>query len=149
MSASEGGRREASCIFCRIVAGEIPANKVYEDDRVLAFLDVGPLSQGHTLIIPKEHYARLDEMPGELAGACVAVGPAIARAVMAVTGAKDFNLLQNNGALAHQEVGHVHFHVIPKTEDAGLGIEWPKMGFDAEEGKRLREAVAKRIQNSK
>lgn len=150
MSASEGGWREAGCIFCRIAAGEVPANKVYEDERVLAFLDVAPLSVGHTLVIPKDHYATLDQMPGDLAAACLAVVPRISRAVLAVTGATPgsgaFNLLQNNGTLAHQAVDHVHFHIIPKTEDAGLGIAWPTMQLDAEQARALRAKIVERME---
>lgn len=138
-------RRDAGCIFCRIVAGEIPCHRVYEDEQVLAFLDVGPLSPGHTLVIPKAHYQTLDEMPGDLAGACMAVAPRLAKAVCDVTGAKAYNVLQNNGELAHQVVGHVHFHIIPKTAEAGLGIDWPAGEMKDEVARDLRSKVAGRM----
>lgn len=113
-----------STIFSKIIANEIPCHKVYEDDQVLAFLDINPLSEGHTLVIPKEEAATLDELSDEAAAAVGRVLPRIARAVLAATGAKDFNILQNNGAAAHQAVFHVHFHIIPRIDDRGLGIGW-------------------------
>ncbi len=111
-------------IFDKILAGEIPSHKVYEDDHVLAFLDIGPLSAGHTLVIPKERRAHLHELSDEAAAAIGRVLPRVCRAVLAATGATAYNVLQNNGSAAHQMVMHVHFHIIPKIEDRGLGILW-------------------------
>jgi len=112
-------------IFGRILDGDIPCHRVYEDEHVLAFLDVGPLSLGHVLVIPRDRVAFLHDLSDESAAAIGRVLPRIARAVMQVTGCADYNVLQNNGADAHQAVFHVHFHVIPKHEDgSGLGIEW-------------------------
>ena len=116
----------ADTIFGKILRGEIPCHKVYEDDRVLAFLDIGPLSFGHTLVIPKEPAVTLDELSDESAAAIGRVLPRLCRAVKAVTGVAAFNVLENNGAAAHQAVPHVHFHIIPKPDEAqGLGIQWP------------------------
>lgn len=140
-------RRVEGCIFCRIVAGEIPCHRLHEDERVLAFLDVGPLSLGHALVIPKAHYARLEEMPGELAAACMQVTPKLAKAILNVTGATAFNVLQNNGKLAHQEVQHVHFHIIPKTETSGLGIGWPAGKLAEDVGKDLRTKVVAAVED--
>lgn len=115
----------ADTIFGKIVRGEIPCHKVYEDDKVLAFLDVNPISRGHTLVIPKEPAETLDALSDESAAAIGRVLPRLSRAVLAVTGASAFNVLQNNKPLAHQAVFHVHFHIIPKYEDGtGLGIDW-------------------------
>jgi histidine triad (HIT) family protein len=112
-------------IFSKILRGEIPCHRVYEDEHVLAFLDVNPLSRGHTLVIPQEQAATLDQLSDDASAAIGRVLPRIARAVMAVTGATAYNVLQNNGAAAHQAVFHVHFHVIPKFSDgSGLGIGW-------------------------
>jgi len=111
-------------IFDKILDGEVPCHRVYEDDHVLAFLDVGPLSDGHTLVIPKERRAHLHELSDEAAAAIGRVLPRICRAVLAATGATAYNVLQNNGAAAHQAVDHVHFHVIPKHGGRGLGIGW-------------------------
>jgi histidine triad (HIT) family protein len=130
-------KNDPNCLFCKIVAGQIPCHKVYEDARVLAFLDIGPLSDGHTLIIPKAHYQQLDEMTPEDAAACMAIAPKLARAVMSATGAPGYNLLQNNGRIAHQAVMHVHFHIIPKTDRSGLGITWPAGKLGPEDAKTL------------
>lgn len=115
-------------IFSKILAGVIPCHRVYEDSHVLAFLDINPISAGHTLVIPKENAATLDQLSDEAAAALGRVLPRISRAVLAATGAKAFNVLQNNGKSAHQAVFHVHFHIIPKFDDqrtdAGLGIGW-------------------------
>lgn len=111
-------------IFAKILDGQIPCHKVYEDEHVLAFLDIGPLSRGHTLVIPKERKAFLHELSDEQAAAVGRVLPRIARALLAATGASAYNVLQNNGAEAHQAVFHVHFHLIPRFEEAGLEIGW-------------------------
>lgn len=130
-------KRDPDCIFCKIIAGEIPDHKVYEDDLVAAFLDIGPLSRGHTLVIPKSHYERLEDLPDEDAAALGRALPKIARAIMEVTGAKSYNVLQNNGKEAGQEVFHVHYHIIPRYHDEpagdGLRFTWlaKKLGDDA------------------
>ena len=133
-------------VFDRILDGEIPCFRVYEDEHVLAFLDVSPLATGHTLVIPKERVARLHELSDEAAAAIGRVLPRLCRAVVAATGAADYNVLQNNGAAAHQAVMHVHFHIIPKSDDGGLGIRWPAGRLEAEAGERvqgrIREALA-------
>jgi histidine triad (HIT) family protein len=124
----------ADTIFGRIIAGRIPCHKVYEDAQVLAFLDIAPLSRGHTLVIPKEPAATLDQLSDESAAALGRVLPRICRAVMAVTGVSEYNVLENNGVGAHQAVAHVHFHIIPKPgSTAGLVITWPagQLGADA------------------
>lgn len=130
-------------IFTRIIRGEIPCHRVYEDEHVLAFLDIAPLAPGHTLVVPKEPAETLDALSDSSAAAVGRVLPRIARAVIAATGTRDYNVLQNNGVAAHQAVPHVHFHVIPKPGSGrGLGIGWPAGRLDAEEGKRLAAAVA-------
>lgn len=132
-------------IFHKIVAGEIPCHKVYEDEHVLAFLDVFPLSRGHTLVIPKVHAETLDQLDDEQAAAIGRVLPRICRAVQVVSGAPAYNILQNNGELAHQAVMWLHFHIIPKFEDgSGLGIEWPA-GKLGDEGAELAAAIAAEI----
>ena len=129
-------------IFSRIVRGEVPCHRVYEDERVLAFLDVVPLSRGHTLVIPKEAAATLDQLSDESAAALGRVLPRICRAVVRATGAAAYNVLQNNGAAAHQAVFHVHFHVIPRFPDSGLGIEWRAGTLDPAGGRELAGRIA-------
>jgi histidine triad (HIT) family protein len=135
----------ADTIFRKIIEGRIPAHRVYEDERVLAFLDIGPLSRGHTLVIPKEPAETLDALSDESAAALGRVLPRLCRAVMAATGVREYNVLQNNGRGAHQAVDHVHFHIIPKPrESGGLGISWPAgaLGADAADlAARIRAAV--------
>ena len=113
------------CIFCKIITGDIPAHQLYEDDRVLAFLDIGPLSDGHCLVVPKDHYERLDDCPVDVVAAVMSkVGP-LAKAIVAATGAEGYNVLNNNGHCAGQLVGHVHFHIIPRRTGDGIFIPWP------------------------
>ncbi|MGH8298969.1 MAG: HIT family protein [Steroidobacteraceae bacterium] len=125
-------------IFGKILSGAIPCHKVYEDEQVFAFLDISPLSTGHTLVIPKEPAATLDALSDESAAALGRVLPRICRAVIAVTGVTDYNVLENNGTPAHQVVRHVHFHIIPKpSHDQGLGIGWPARALDQKSGAEL------------
>jgi histidine triad (HIT) family protein len=128
-------------VFDRILAGEIPCYRVYEDEHVLAFLDVGPLAEGHTLVIPKEPAARLHELSADSAAAIGRVLPRLCRAVMAATGVDDYNVLQNNGAAAHQAVFHVHFHIIPRRGTRGLEIGWPAGPLEAATAERLQAAM--------
>ncbi len=131
----------ADTIFGKILRNEIPCHRVYEDGDVLAFLDVNPLSRGHTLVIPREPAETLDQLSANASAAIGRVLPRIARAVMKVTGAKAYNVLQNNGPLAHQAVMHVHFHIIPKYDDGtGLGIGWDSRKLDG--GPELAKAIA-------
>lgn len=132
----------ADTIFKKIIAGQIPCHRVYEDEQVLAFLDIAPLSTGHTLVIPKEPAETLDQLSDEASAAIGRVLPRIARAVMKVSGAKAYNVLQNNGAMAHQAVLHVHFHIIPKLDDGrGLGVGWKPGALDNAEGAALAEKL--------
>jgi histidine triad (HIT) family protein len=127
-------------LFEQIINGDIPCYKVYEDEYVLAFLDVAPLSNGHTLVIPKEPVAHLHEL-SEQSGA--ALGSALVKvtaAVVAATGATAYNILQNNGEAAHQAIDHVHFHIIPKFNEKGLVLDWePEELLD---GKALASEIA-------
>lgn len=128
-------------IFDRILDGEIPCHRVYEDEHVLAFLDIGPLSEGHTLVIPKERAAYLHELSEESAAALGRVLPRLCRAILHATGAGAYNVLQNNGASAHQAVMHVHFHIIPKSGAKGLGIGWDAGKLSDERAEELKGAI--------
>jgi histidine triad (HIT) family protein len=128
----------ADTIFGKILAGQIPCHKVFEDDKVLAFLDINPLSAGHTLVIPKEPAETMDLLSDESAAALGRVLPRICRAVIAVTGVRQYNVLENNGSAAHQAIAHVHFHIIPKPNSIeGLGVGWPQQAFDHKAGAEL------------
>ena len=131
-------------IFDAILAGDIPCHRVYEDDHVLAFLDIGPLSRGHVLVIPKERARFMHELSEDSAAALGRVLPGLCKAVMAATGCEHYNLLQNNGAPAHQAVFHVHVHIIPKFKDgSGLDLEWNSGSL--EDGEHLAQAIAEAI----
>ena len=133
----------ADTVFGKIVRGEIPCNKVYEDEKVLAFLDISPLAEGHTLVVPKEPAETLDRLSDESAAAVGRVLPRLCRAVVAATGVKEYNVLENNGAGAHQAIEHVHFHIIPKPNAReGLGIGWPARGVDREAAAVLAKKIA-------
>ena len=129
-------------IFDKILDGQIPCHKVYEDEHVLAFLDIAPLATGHTLVIPKERKAFLHELSDEQAAALGRVLPRLCRAVMNATGATAYNILQNNGAAAHQAVFHVHFHIIPRDGERGLGIGWSTSSIDHETAPALAQRIA-------
>jgi histidine triad (HIT) family protein len=134
-------------IFSKILRGEIPCHKLYEDAQVLAFLDIAPLALGHAVVIPKEPAPTLDQLSDDSAAAVGRVLPRLCRALQAATGTRDYNVLQNNGRPAHQAVDHVHFHIIPKPDDArGLGLKWPAGTLDhsaaATLAARVRELCA-------
>jgi len=116
---------DPNCIFCKIVAGEIPCAKVLETDEALAFLDISPLAPGHVLLVPKLHVVRLDEMNASVAGSLLRHLPALGRAVRQATGCTGYNVLQNNGRVAGQLIMHVHFHIIPRSEDDAFQFNWP------------------------
>ena len=131
-------------VFARILRGEIPCHRIHEDEHVLAFLDVGPLSRGHVLVIPREPKVHLHELSDESAAAIGRVLPRLCRAVLKATDAPAYNVLQNNGGLAGQAVMHVHFHVIPRFEDgSGLGLVWEAGSLEDGEvlARRIREAM--------
>jgi len=139
----------AETIFSKILRGEIPCHKVYEDEHVLAFLDINPLARGHILVIPKQEVATLAELSDDAAAAIGRVLPRLCRAVVKVSGAVDYNVLQNNGAPAHQAVMHVHFHIIPKpNQTAGLGVQWPSSALAKEDAPRLASELRAAIEGA-
>jgi histidine triad (HIT) family protein len=134
-------QKDPSCIFCKIAAGDIPCLKVYEDDSVLSFLDIGPLAEGHLLVIPKAHYVRLEDTPGDILAQLWRVLPLLAKAMLQVTGASAYNVLQNNGEVAGQEVQHVHFHLIPRFRGDGLGFRWNSKKYEGSRGAELQKQL--------
>ena len=134
-----------STIFDKILSGELPSHTVYQDEHVYSFLDINPISHGHTLVIPREAKERLHELSDESSAAIGRVLPRICRAVMSATGAVDYNILQNNGAPAHQAVFHVHFHVIPKFADQGLGVGWKTEPLGDESAQELIASIQQRL----
>ena len=136
----------ADTIFGKIIRGEIPCHRVYEDAQVLAFLDINPLSRGHTLVIPKEPAETMDQLSDEAAAALGKVLPRLCRAVVAATGVREYNVLENNGRGAHQAIAHVHFHIIPKpSATEGLGIAWPMRTLESAAGAELARKIASAV----
>ena len=122
----------ADCIFCMIAEGKIPSSKIYESDTVYAFLDLNPVHKGHTLVIPKKHAKDLLRLPPELGCDLVLAMQKVGRAVMEATGADGFNVIQNNGRAAGQEVEHVHWHIIPRFDGDGLKF-WAQTKYESME----------------
>ena len=135
----------AECIFCRIVEGEIPSRTVYETDEVLAFLDVNPLAEGHTLVIPKAHHERLTDMPESLSTEVMDALYRVTGAVEAAVDAEATTIAFNNGEAAGQEVPHVHGHVIPRWSGDGGGPIHAVAGRRPELGEDELDDVAERI----
>ncbi|KAI9052539.1 hypothetical protein LZ554_003882 [Drepanopeziza brunnea f. sp. 'monogermtubi'] len=132
----------AACIFCKIVKGDIPSFKLFESDKVFAFLDINPLSKGHALVIPKFHGEKLTDIPDDQLSEIL---PVVKKLVKA-TGAENYNVLQNNGKIAHQVVDHVHFHMIPKpNQEEGMSIGWPQQKTDMDKLKALFAEIKSRM----
>ncbi len=133
-----------SCIFCKIANGELPSEKVYEDEKVLAFMDISPVSKGHTLIIPKHHAENVYELNEETAAHLFSIVPKVANALNDTFHPQGLNLLQNNGSFAGQSVFHFHLHLIPRYEENdGLTLGWdPQVDvYDAEAVQQFAEQV--------
>jgi histidine triad (HIT) family protein len=136
------------CVFCRIIEGKIPAHRVYEDERVLAFLDIHPSAPGHTLIIPKAHVARVEDLPEEDARALFAALQMLVGRVQEAVNARASTIGINNGRESGQEVPHVHIHVIPRHAGDRGGIIQGVARGGARPGERDLAAVAERIRRS-
>ncbi|MBL8877885.1 MAG: HIT family protein [Phycisphaerales bacterium] len=132
---------DANCIFCKIVAGQIPCHRLFEDGDAIAFLDIAPLADGHALLVPKAHAGRLEDLPPDVVGAVTASLGRVAAAVMKAVGAPGYNVLQNNGAVAGQVVPHVHFHIIPRSANDGLGFRWNAQQRAPEQLAALRSKI--------
>ncbi len=131
------------CIFCKIIKGEIPCAKVYEDSETLAFLDISPCNKGHTLVIPKKHYETIDQMPVEELKDLIAKVQKISKAVKETTSAEGYNVNQNNGKAAGQLVNHVHFHIIPRFNNDGHSFDWTHLKYEEDEMNRLADTIKK------
>ncbi len=130
------------CIFCKIIAGEIPSVKVYEDDDVIAFMDISPVIHGHTLVLPKAHVPNLLEAPDDVLAKVFSVAKRIANAQMKAFHADGVNIHQTNGAAAGQSVFHLHVHVIPRYNDDGHSWNWsPRPYASPDEPARLAQAI--------
>ncbi len=138
--------KDDNCIFCKIANGEIPSRTLYEDESFRVILDLGPATQGHALILPKEHYADLFALPQETAAEALKLAKKIAKAQKSALKADGLNLVQNNGTAAGQTVGHFHIHLIPRYEGDGQTIGWKPGNPSGEELDAVRETIVKGLQ---
>lgn len=132
------------CIFCKIIKGEIPCAKVYEDSDIIAFLDIGPVNPGHTLVVPKEHYETLMDLPDELASKLGVAVKKIAEAVKEAMNPDGINVTQSNLKAAGQLVPHVHFHIIPRIEGDGLK-HWPQGKYEEGQMEEVRKKIEEKL----
>ena len=130
-----------NCIFCKIAAGEIPSATLYEDEDFRVILDLGPASKGHALILPKQHYANLYELPDELAEKVIRLAKKMVIAMTKALQCDGFNVVQNNGEAAGQTVFHFHMHLIPRYKDDHAGVTWTPGKLTDE----VRDEVVKKV----
>ncbi len=142
MNSGDRAAAAATCVFCRIIRGEIPAHRIYEDEAVLAFLDVGPVVTGHTLVVPKTHYQDIFEIPDQIIAGVSSRLPRLARAVAAATHVSACHILVNNGREAMQSVPHLHYHIIPRQAGDGFNVPWHPGRLPGERAGELVAAIA-------
>lgn len=130
-----------NCIFCKIINGEIPSYKLYEDEEIIAFLDAYPAGPGHTLILPKAHYKNLDTVPEELLNKTMVAAKHLVPAITKATGANGCNLFLNNGWAAGQLIDHIHLHILPRFTEDGLQFHLPQNAYAEGEAEKIRQKI--------
>lgn len=133
----------SDCVFCKIIAGEIPSYKIYEDDSALAFLDIAPVNPGHTLVVSKNHFANMEEIPEEELCRLIKAVKKVGKALKEGLGAEGYNINENNDPVAGQVVPHIHFHIMPRRAEDGL-----KLWLQGKYGEGEAEKVAGKIRNA-
>ncbi|MDD4995664.1 MAG: HIT family protein [Patescibacteria group bacterium] len=128
------------CIFCKIISGEIPGVRVYEDEKFLAFLDINPVNPGHTLVVPKKHFENILDTDEDVLCDMGKVLKKIGQAVCRGMGTDAFNLMQNNGRTAGQVVSHLHWHIVPRYPDDGIKL-WPGNSYPQGEAVIVAEKI--------
>ncbi|NLP35873.1 MAG: HIT family protein [Clostridiales bacterium] len=136
---------ENQCVFCKIIAAEIPSATIYEDEDFKVIMDIAPAAKGHAIILPKKHFANLYEMDDDTASKALIVARKVAIAIKAELGCEGMNLLQNNGELAGQTVFHFHMHLIPRKQEDGVTFTWKQGSYEEGEAAKVAEAIAKKI----
>ena len=134
----------SDCIFCRIVKGEIPCYKIYEDRNFLAFLDINPINKGHVLVLSKEHYKNIFEIPDEKLSEIIVLIKKLLKTLNKAGFGEEYNIIQNNGKTAGQDIFHIHFHLIPRIkDDHSINPKWIEKPSDKE-----MQKIAEKIRNS-
>ena len=134
--------RNENCIFCKILNGDIPSTKIYEDDQFVIMLDIGPASFGHALILPKDHYANIYEMPEEVLSKSICLAKTFGEKLVKALGADGLNLVQNNGTAAGQTVFHYHLHLIPRYDGDSVGDLWTPGSLSPEARQEILDKLA-------
>jgi histidine triad (HIT) family protein len=138
--------RDESCVFCKITSGQLPCTRVAESLHAFCFMDINPIAVGHALVVPRQHYETVMEMPLEEAADMFRLAVRVGPALREVVAAEGLNILQNNGRCAGQVVGHVHVHLIPRRTGDGLRWPWPATKADPKELARLAEKVISQLE---
>ena len=134
-----------NCIFCKIIKGEIPSQKIFENENTFAFLDINPASFGHALVIPKKHYETLIDVPDEELKQLIISVKKVSTAIMYATNIKGFNILQNNGKIAGQIVNHVHFHIIPREENDSINFSLGSNQVETSELEKTAKLIKEKL----
>lgn len=129
------------CVFCKIVAGEMPSHKVYEDDKVIAFLDINPVNPGHTLVVSKNHYDNILDTPDDVLEHTIVVIKKITPAILKAVDSESCNIEINNGAVAGQIVMHNHWHVMPRFKDDGHRLLFEGESYEGSEAEKIAEKI--------
>ena len=140
--------QDPTCVFCRIVSGQIPSARLIETDSAIAFLDINPIAPGHTLLVPREHAATMADASPALISAAAAELPRLTRAILAATGAKGLNIIQNNGREAGQLVDHVHFHLVPRSAEDAIRIHWSQGKYQGTAMEEMRSRIVQNLSGS-
>jgi len=135
-----------NCIFCRIIAGEIPSATIYEDEDFKVIMDISPAAKGHAILLSKQHYANLYELSDDTAAKALLVARKVAKAIQAELGCDGINLLQNNGEAAGQTIFHFHIHLIPRYHEDHVNIPWTHGSYGDGEAAALAAAIASKIE---
>ncbi|PKL72030.1 HIT family protein [Candidatus Kuenenbacteria bacterium HGW-Kuenenbacteria-1] len=129
-----------ACVFCKIIKKEIPYYGIYEDESVLAFLDIAPVNYGHTIVVPKKHYANFEEISDEELCKVIKVVKKIGKAIIKGLKIRGYNIFVNNNPVAGQVISHMHFHVVPRTEEDGLQL-WAQGKYEEGEAEKVMKKI--------
>ena len=129
------------CVFCRIRDGAIAADKVFENEKTFAILDINPISWGHTLVLPRDHYETWTDLPPEILAELATAAQTVARGIVKAAKAEGFNLLMNNHRCSGQAIPHAHFHVIPRKTGDGVKYNWATKPYDGDAVKKVVEQI--------